>query len=109
MHNAPAALLLRYQAGSQALNMCTIDRIRNSLADALAPTRLEVIDESGLHAGHAGAVPGKTTHVRVVVEAEAFRGMSRVERHRMVNELMKAEMDAGLHALAIEARAPDGS
>ena len=109
MHNAPAALLLRNQAGSQALNMGTVERIRNSLAEALAPTRLEVIDESGLHAGHAGAVPGKTTHVRVVVEAETFRGKSRIERHRMVNELMKPEIEAGLHALAIEARAPGGS
>jgi BolA protein len=86
--------------------MGTVERIRNSLSSALAPTRLEVIDESGLHAGHAGAVPGKTTHVRVVVEAEAFRGKNRVERHRIVNALMKPEIDAGLHALAIEARAP---
>jgi BolA family transcriptional regulator, general stress-responsive regulator len=86
--------------------MGTIDRIRNSLAAALSPLRLEVIDESGLHAGHAGAVPGKTTHVRVVVEADAFRGKSRIERHRTVNELLKGEIAAGLHALAIEARAP---
>jgi BolA protein len=86
--------------------MGTVERIRNSLATALDPSRLEVIDESGLHAGHAGAVPGKTTHVRVVVEAEAFRGKSRVERHRIVNALMQPEIEAGLHALAIEARAP---
>jgi len=86
--------------------MGTVERIRNSLASALTPSRLEVVDESGLHAGHAGAVPGKTTHVRVVVEADAFRGKSRVERHRMVNALMQPEIDAGLHALAIEARAP---
>jgi BolA protein len=86
--------------------MGTVDRIRNSLASGLAPARLEVIDESGLHAGHTGAVPGKTTHVRVVVEAEAFRGKSRVERHRTVNDLLRSEIEAGLHALAIEARAP---
>ena len=86
--------------------MGTVERIRNSLATALEPSRLEVIDESGLHAGHAGAVPDKTTHVRVVVEAEAFRGKSRVERHRIVNALMQPEIEAGLHALAIEARAP---
>lgn len=86
--------------------MGTVERIRNSLATALEPSRLEVIDESGLHAGHAGAVPGRTTHVRVVVEAEAFRGKSRVERHRIVNALMQREIEAGLHALAIEARAP---
>jgi BolA protein len=86
--------------------MDTIDRIRNSLAAALTPARLDVIDESGMHVGHSGAVPGKITHVRVVVEAEAFRGKSRVERHRAVNELLKNEIAAGLHALAIDARAP---
>jgi BolA protein len=90
----------------QALNMGTIDRIRNSLAAGLAPARLEVVDESGMHAGHAGAVVGKVTHVRVVIEAETFRGKSRIERHRTVNELLKGEIAAGLHALAIEARAP---
>jgi BolA protein len=86
--------------------MGTVERIRNIVATALSPARLEVVDESGLHAGHAGAVPGKTTHVRIVVEAEAFRGKSRIECHRAVNELLKDEIAAGLHALAIEARAP---
>ena len=86
--------------------MGTIERIRNIVATALSPSRLEVVDESGLHAGHAGAVPGQTTHVRLVVEAEAFRGRSRIECHRAVNELLKGEIAAGLHALAIEARAP---
>ena len=86
--------------------MGTVERIRNIVATALSPARLEVVDESGLHAGHAGAVPGKTTHVRIVVEADAFRGKSRVECHRAVNELLKDEIAAGLHALAIEARAP---
>lgn len=86
--------------------MGMIDQIRNSLVGALAPSHIEVIDESGQHAGHAGAVPGKTTHVRVVIEAEAFRGKSRIERHRAVNELLKRQIAEGLHALAIEARAP---
>jgi BolA protein len=86
--------------------MGTVERIRNIVATALSPARLEVVDESGLHAGHTGAVPGKTTHVRIVVEADAFRGKSRIECHRAVNELLKDEIAAGLHALAIEARAP---
>jgi BolA protein len=86
--------------------MATIERIRKSLTAALAPAHLDVIDESDQHAGHAGAVPGKTTHVRVIVEADAFRGKSRIDCHRIVNELLKAEIAAGLHALAIEARAP---
>jgi BolA protein len=86
--------------------MNTIERIRDLLARALAPDRLEVIDESGKHAGHTGAVPGKTTHVRVVIEVPAFRGLNRVERHRKVNALLADEIAAGLHALAIEAKAP---
>jgi BolA family transcriptional regulator, general stress-responsive regulator len=87
--------------------MGTIERIRNNLAAALAPVRLDVVDESGQHAGHAGAVPGKVTHVRVIVVSDFFRGKNRIERHRAVNELLRGEIDAGLHALAIEARAPD--
>ena len=86
--------------------MTTVDRIRMILTQALAPDRLEVTDESGKHAGHAGAVPGKTTHVRVHIVSAAFAGKSRIERHRRINELLAAEVAAGLHALAIEARAP---
>jgi BolA protein len=86
--------------------MNTTGRIHDLLTQALTPARLEVIDESGKHAGHAGAVPGKTTHVRVVIAADAFRGLSRVERHRKVNALLAGEIAAGLHALAIEAKAP---
>jgi BolA protein len=51
-------------------------------------------------------VPGKITHVRVVVVAEAFQGKSRLERHRLVNDLLNNEMSAGLHALAIVPKAP---
>ena len=87
--------------------MSTLQRIRDTLAQALSPERLDVSDESAKHAGHMGAIPGKTTHVRVVVVADAFRGRSRVERHRIVNRLLAAEMEAGLHALAIEAKTPD--
>ena len=86
--------------------MNTVERIRETLQSALSPARLEVIDESGKHVGHAGAVPGKTTHVRVRVTADRFRGKSRVERHRIVNGLLAGEIAQGLHALAIEAGAP---
>lgn len=72
----------------------------------MSPVHLEVIDESGQHAGHAGHVPGKTTHIRVRVTAEAFAGKTRIDRHRIVNDLMKSEIADGLHALAIEAKAP---
>ncbi len=82
------------------------DRIAAALEATLAPVRLEVIDESSHHAGHAGARPEGETHFRVRVEAAAFAGRTRLERHRMVNAALAAELDAGLHALAIEARAP---
>lgn len=73
------------------------------LEEALAPARLEVIDESHLHAGHTGARPGGETHFRVRITAAAFHGRSRLERHRMVNGLLAGPLREGVHALAIEA------
>jgi BolA protein len=87
--------------------MNTVERIREALSNALSPQAIEVVDESGKHVGHRGHIPGKTTHVRVRIVADAFRGKSRIERHRMVNELLAPEIADGLHALAIEAQAPD--
>ncbi len=86
--------------------MNTVDRIRGTLSASLSPEQVEVLDESGKHAGHKGHIPGKTTHVRVRVVAETFRGKSRIERHRLVNELLASEFADGLHALAVEARVP---
>lgn len=82
------------------------------LTGALDPERLEVINESHLHAGHAhgheshGFDGNGETHLRIRVVSERFAGQSRVARHRTINELLKPELDAGLHALAIEAAAP---
>jgi BolA family transcriptional regulator, general stress-responsive regulator len=84
--------------------MNTVERIRETLLSKLSPEQIEVIDESGKHAGHKGAIPGKTTHVRVKIVSDAFRGKSRIDRHRLVNDLMASEIADGLHALAIEAR-----
>lgn len=81
------------------------NRIAAALQTGLNPAALDVIDESHQHAGHAGARPEGETHYRVHVTAEAFAGKSRVERHRMVNALLKSEFDGGLHALAIHAKA----
>lgn len=81
-------------------------RIEARLRAGLDAQEIEVHDDSHKHAGHAGAVPGKTTHVRVYVTAESLRGLSRLERHRRVNALLQPEIDAGLHALQIVARAP---
>lgn len=81
-------------------------RIEQRLREALAPRQLEVTDDSHRHAGHAGARPEGETHFRVTVVSERFTGLSRVERQRLVNELLRAEFDAGLHALQLSTRTP---
>ena len=86
--------------------MGTRDLLTEKLTAAFTPARLDVIDESHQHAGHAGHRPGGETHFRVTIVAEAFRGKSRLERHRMVNETLAAELKGGMHALAIHASAP---
>jgi BolA protein len=80
--------------------------IADKLTKAFAPQSLDVVDESHRHEGHAGHRPGGETHVRVSIVSEAFRGKSRIDRHRMVNETLSGELAAGVHALAIHARAP---
>jgi BolA protein len=64
---------------------------------------LEIDDESHLHAGHAGAAPGGETHYAVRIRAAALASLSRVERHRAVNNALAAEFASGLHALSIKA------
>jgi BolA protein len=86
--------------------MATRDLITNKLSKAFAPQSLDVVDESHQHAGHAGHRPGGETHFRVTIMAEAFRGKSRIERHRMINTILAAELAGGVHALAIHASAP---
>jgi BolA protein len=82
-------------------------RIEETLNRELDPVRLEVIDESHLHAGHAGARPEGETHFRVRVVSSAFSGVSRIDRHRRVNALLAGELAGPVHALAIDARAPE--
>ena len=82
-------------------------RIVARLTAALDPAALDVVDESDRHAGHAGAREGGGTHYRVHVVSARFEGRSRVERHRLVYDLLKAEFADGLHALALIAKAPD--
>jgi BolA protein len=86
--------------------MVAKDRITQTLTEAFQPAALEVVDESHLHAGHVGHRPEGETHFRVRIAAEAFRGKSRIEVHRMVNRALAGEFAGGLHALAIEARVP---
>jgi BolA protein len=83
----------------------TLARVRTALAE-LSPSILELEDESHHHAGHGGHRPGALSHLRVRIVAEVFRGQSRLARHRLVNGLLAGEIARGLHALAIEAKAP---
>ncbi len=83
--------------------MDTARRIHERLTERLRPTALEVIDESALHAGHAGASPsGQGSHIRVRVASPLFTGIGRVQRHRLVYDALQDFIDQGLHALAIE-------
>ena len=90
----------------QPLYATVRERLATILSEALRPSSLEVIDESHHHAGHAGWRPNGETHMRVRVVSDAFSGKSRIERHRLINGLAAAELQGGLHALAIEAKAP---
>ncbi len=83
--------------------MDTAQQIHQRLTERLCPTALEVIDESALHAGHAGASPtGQGSHIRVRVASPLFDGIGRVQRHRLVYDALQDFIDRGLHALAIE-------
>ena len=80
--------------------------IVEKLTTAFAPLSLRVEDESHQHAGHAGHRPGGESHYRVHIVSETFKGKSRIERHRLINQALAAELAGGVHALAIHAFAP---
>lgn len=85
----------------------TAENLQQRLQQVLQPSRLEVIDESHQHSGHAGANgTGYGSHFRVRITAAAFAGKSTVARHRLVYDALQDFMDQGLHALAIEAQTP---
>jgi BolA protein len=86
--------------------MRTADIITEKLTGTFTPSSLRVVDESHQHEGHAGHRAGGQTHYRVYIVSEAFRGKSRIERHRMINAALAAELQGGVHALAIHAHAP---
>ena len=81
-------------------------QMREKLILALRPSRLDVVNESHLHAGHRSSPGTGESHFRVLIVSEAFAGKTRVERHRMINEIVVEELKGGVHALAIKACAP---
>lgn len=80
--------------------------IRRKLMLGLEPTRLDVINESELHAGHRSSPGTGDSHFRVLVVSPRFEGLSRLARHRLINEALAAELAGPVHALAIHAFAP---
>ena len=94
--------------------MSIAETITRKLEQAFQPERLDVLNESSQHAGHHHADSGHhatfdgtgETHFRIRIVSSAFAGKSRVDRHRAVNDLLAAELKAGVHALAIEPAAP---
>ena len=86
--------------------MSTKDAIIKKLREAFSPESLDVTDESHLHEGHAGHRPGGETHFRVYIVSPSFEGKSRVERHRMINAALAAELAGSVHALALRVQAP---
>jgi BolA protein len=85
----------------------TAAQLAQRLRERLAPTRLEVLDESYQHNGHAGANgTGFGTHFRVRIASHLFTGLRPVARHRLVYDALQDFIDRGLHALAIEADIP---
>jgi BolA protein len=86
---------------AHAVSAADIERV---VREALQPLGLEVQDDSHLHAGHAGAREGRHFSLRIV--SERFNGLSRVARHRLVYDSLHDLIPRGIHALAIDARAP---
>jgi BolA protein len=89
--------------------MTTKDIIAQKLTGAFAPESLKVVDESHQHEGHSGHRPGGETHFRVYIVSEAFRGKTRLARHRLINDALSTELADRVHALAIHASAPGES
>lgn len=84
------------------MNTERIERIKALLTDRFAPTELEIIDESHLHVGHAGARDGRG-HFRIRIVSEAFAGLTPLERHKMIYECLGKMMETEIHALSIQA------
>jgi BolA protein len=86
--------------------MSVEETIREKLTKAFSPAALAVENDSHRHAGHRSSPGTGESHFRVEIVSERFSGLSRVERHRLVNEALAQELSGRIHALAIKASAP---
>ena len=87
--------------------MSVAERIRRKLESELSPSRLEIIDESSQHAGHASAPAGGESHFRLTITAGAFTKLGRIDRQRLVHQILAEELAGPVHALSITAKAPE--
>ena len=81
--------------------------IRRKLSEALCPSRLDIVDDSGRHAGHVGARPEGETHFNVEIASAQFEGLSRVARQRLVHRVLEDELQDRVHALALKTLTPE--
>lgn len=86
--------------------MLVEDIIRDKLTEAFEPVSLVVVNESDLHASHAGSPGTGESHFRVEIVSGKFDGLSRVARHRLVNEALAEQLTGPIHALAMNTKAP---
>lgn len=86
--------------------MAVVDTIIKKLEERFAPERLDVLDESHHHKGHAGDRPGGETHFWVKITSAEFDGLTRIERHRLINDCLAEELAGPIHALNLRARTP---
>ncbi|MBD0865003.1 MAG: BolA family transcriptional regulator [Rhodobacteraceae bacterium] len=82
--------------------MTVTEEITAKLTEAFAPHRLDVVDDSARHRGHAGAREGEATHFNVLIRASAFAGQSRLQRHRAVHAALGKDLVGRIHALALD-------
>ena len=86
-----------------------LETLQDKLQAAFQPTRLEIVDDSARHSGHAGAREGGESHFNVTIEAQAFEGQPKVARQRMVYRALAEELAGPVHALSVKALAPGES
>lgn len=82
------------------------EAMRKKLIDALSPVRLEIVDDSDRHRGHAGARRGGQSHFNITLECASFAGLSRIQRQRLVHGLLAEELAGPVHALSLKTLAP---
>ena len=83
------------------------NQIEQKLKAAFSPASLQIVDDSARHKGHAGAHENGESHFTVTVVSEVFKGLSRIERQRRINQILAEELAGPVHALSLKALTPE--